>query len=89
MNLSEWGMQFNNAIASMSPITRDKKYLTDANASTYLDQNANLTDDDKNQVKDMLNSDNQNIYHITVGEVKTDNAEDLIKQIKSLQTNSK
>lgn len=88
-NASQLGMQMHNAISWMMPITRDKAYLTDANASTYLEQNSNLSSDQKSQIKDMISNDSQTIYHITVGEVKTDSAEDLIKQLQSLQSNQK
>jgi ABC-type transporter Mla subunit MlaD len=78
-----------NMFAWMSPITQDKAYLTDANASTYIDQNPNLNGTQRNEIKDMLDTDSQSIYNITIGEVKTDSAEDLIKQLQNLQNNTK
>jgi hypothetical protein len=86
-------MGINNMFAYNTPTAEDKAFLTQANADTYLSQNPNLTDDQRNQIKGMLDEDAKNgqtIYHITVGEVKTDNDPmDLINKITNLQNNQK
>jgi hypothetical protein len=76
----------------LSPFVRNPDsmtYLTDANASTYLAQNTNLTDDQRNQIKNMLNKDNQIIYHVTIGEIKADNFDEIVDSIQKIQNNQK
>ena len=88
-NASELGMQFNNAFAWMSPITRDKAYITDANASSYLDQNPNLTKEQKDTIKDTINADNQTIYNVTIHEIKANNFDEIMQSLNSIQSNQK
>lgn len=61
--------------------------LTDANASTYLAQNSNLTDDQRNQIKDLISNDKQIVYNVTIAEVKSDSAEELIASLQKIQNN--
>lgn len=88
-NFGEWGRQFSNAFAWMSPMTRDKAYISDANASTYLEQNPNLTEAQKNTIKDTISKDNQTTYNVTIHEIKANNFDEIMKSITSIQSNQK
>ncbi|OOM82127.1 hypothetical protein CLPUN_05060 [Clostridium puniceum] len=89
-NFSELGMYLHNGVTyGIATGAWDSHYLTDANASTYLAQNPNLDDNQRNQIKDIMNNDNKTIYNVSISEVKTDSAEDLILQIQNLQNNQK
>jgi hypothetical protein len=94
--MSTLAMQSNNVLSWINsrfiPSAGDRAYLTSANADTYLAQNPNLSDDQKTQIKDIINDEKNKghtIYNITVGTVKSDNAEDLIQQMQQLQSNQK
>lgn len=71
----------------------DKAFLTNANADTYLAQNNNLSDDDKQTVKNAINEEAEkghDVYNITIGEVKAENdVMDFINKVKGLQSNNK
>lgn len=72
---------------SMSPY--DNPILTDANASTYLAQNPNLNDDQRDQIKNMINNDNQARYNITIHEIRADNFDEILQSIQQAQANQK
>jgi hypothetical protein len=72
---------------SMSPY--DNPILTDANASTYLAQNPNLNDDQRNQIKNVINDDNQAKYNITIHEIRADNFDEIMASIQQAQANQK
>jgi hypothetical protein len=72
---------------SMSPY--DNPILTDANASTYLAQNPNLNDDQRDQIKNMINDDNQAKYNITIHEIRADNFDEIMQSIQQVQANQK
>jgi hypothetical protein len=67
----------------------DSISLSDSNASDILSQNANLTDDDKNTIENMMQNDSTAVYNITIGEIKADNVEDIIASLQKYQTNQK
>ena len=90
--LSNWELYLNNVGTWLNPNKdkrEDKTFLTGSNASTYLDQNQNLTKEQKDTIKDTINADNQTIYHITIGEIKANNFDEIMKSLKSIQSNQK
>lgn len=64
-------------------------YLSDINASAYLAQNPNLSNDERNTIQGMLNSDNAPIYNITIGEIKADNFDEIVASLQQYQNNQK
>lgn len=87
-NASQMGNQIKNFGAYLFSPSPDT-LLTDANASTILSQNSNITEDQRNQVKDMMKDDNVATYNITIGEIKADNFEQIIDSIQKAQANHK
>jgi hypothetical protein len=86
-NASQFGQQLLNTggyLFSADPNT----LLTDSNASTYLSQNSNLNDNERNQIKNMISSDDKTVYNVTIGEIKANDFDTIVSSIKNAQTNT-
>jgi hypothetical protein len=68
----------------------DNHFATDTNASTYLAQNSNLNDDQRDQLKNMIRNDSVATYNtITIGEIKADSFDEIMQSIQQAQANQK
>ena len=63
--------------------------VTDKNANTAIDKNSNLTDDQKQSLKDLISSDNVSTYNITIGEIKANSFNEIVKSIQEAAGNRK
>lgn len=63
--------------------------LTDANASTYIDKNPNLSDDQKQQLKDVISSDDKAVYNINIQTIQANNLDEIMKSIQEAAPNRK
>lgn len=65
-------------------------FLTDTNASTYLAQNSNLNDDQRNQIQNMINGDDKVTYNsITIHEIRANSFDEILNSIQQAQANQK
>ena len=67
----------------------DKFFLTDANASTAIDKNANLNSEQKQSIKDLISSDDLAKYNITIHSIQANNFDEIMKSIKEAAANRK
>lgn len=89
-NVGELGTQLYNAIGWLSPITNDKRLLTDANANTAIDKNKNLTDDQKQTLKDYIKTDSVSTYNnITIHQITANNFDEIMNSIEAAAGNRK
>ncbi|NFL87468.1 hypothetical protein FDB24_14695 [Clostridium botulinum] len=65
------------------------KLLTDANASTAIDKNNKLSDDEKSKLKYEINNDDKAKYNITIHKVEANNFDEIMNSIKAAQKNRK
>jgi hypothetical protein len=71
------------------PSDDNNTYLSDINASTYLSQNPNLTNDQVQTIQSMMKDDMSPVYNITIGEIKADSFDEIVQSIQQAQANQK
>ena len=88
-NATEWlGNVFTNGIQSGTSY-ENGVMLTDANASTAIDKNSNLSSDQKQSLKDVISSDDLAKYNITIHSIQANNFDEIMKSIKEAAANRK
>lgn len=63
--------------------------VNDTKINTAIDKNSNLSDDEKNQLKDVINKDDKSVYHIQIGKIEANNFEEIMKSIQEAAGNRK
>ncbi len=67
-----------------------QQMLTDANASVVIERNKNLSEDEKNKLKDYINGDNPTTYNnITIQKVEANSFDEIMMSLKAAQGNRK
>lgn len=67
-----------------------QQMLTDANASVVIERNKNLSEDEKNKLKDYINGDNPTTYNnITIQKVEANSFDEIMRSLKAAQGNRK
>ncbi|NFN81861.1 hypothetical protein FDB25_15840 [Clostridium botulinum] len=67
-----------------------QQMLTDANASVVIERNKNLSEDEKNKLKDYINGDNPTTYNnITIQKVEANSFDEIMRSLKAAQVNRK
>lgn len=68
----------------------NQQMLTDANASTAIDKNKNLSDDEKQSLKDYIKNDKASTYnHVTIGTIIANDYDQIMKSIQEAAGNRK
>jgi hypothetical protein len=81
------GNWWNNVMDQFSSPENNK--FTDINASTYLAQNPNLNDVQRQTIQDFIQSDKAPVYNITIHEIKADSFDEIMNSLKQYQINKK
>ncbi len=67
-----------------------QQMLTDANASVVIERNKNLSEYEKNKLKDYINGDNPTTYNnITIQKVEANSFDEIMRSLKAAQGNRK
>lgn len=63
--------------------------ISDTQINTAIDKNSNLSDNEKTQLKDVINKDDKSIYHIQIGKIEANNFDEIMKSIQEAAGNRK
>lgn len=63
--------------------------VNDTQINTAIDRNSNLSDNEKTQLKDVINNDDKNVYHIQINKIEANNFDEIMKSIQEAAQNRK
>ncbi|WP_315074067.1 hypothetical protein [uncultured Clostridium sp.] len=61
----------------------------DVQIDNAIDKNSNLSDNEKSQLKDVIDNDGKNVYHITIGKIEANNFDEIMNSIEGAKGNRK